>query len=165
MESIIKKLSQIKLKDGIKKDKIFFGGSIKTFNIYEIDLDLLAYNHLNERIIIKKSEYEQTEGKSLSDLDVITRNNLIEDWIWNKDTNQNNTTKQSIKSKGQQRYGAVTSDGIIVSGNRRFTALRKLIQIGLTYVVPKLKHTEEREEEPRNFQIEVITSRSQVSEN
>ena len=40
----------------------------------------------------------------------------------------------------------------------------KLIQIGLTYVVPKLKHKEEREEEPRNFQIEVITSRSQLSE-
>ena len=38
----------------------------------------------------------------------------------------------------------------------------KLIQIGLTYVVPKLKHTEEREEEPRQFQIEVITSRSQL---
>jgi ATP-dependent Lon protease len=32
----------------------------------------------------------------------------------------------------------------------------KLIQIGLTYVVPRLKHTEEREEEPRNFQIEII---------
>ena len=40
----------------------------------------------------------------------------------------------------------------------------KLIQIGLTYVIPKLKHTEEREEEPREFQIEVITSRSQLSE-
>ena len=40
----------------------------------------------------------------------------------------------------------------------------KLIQIGLTYVVPKLKHTEEREEEPRQFQIEVITSRSQLLE-
>ena len=32
----------------------------------------------------------------------------------------------------------------------------KLIQIGLTYVVPKLKHTEEIKEEPRNFQIEII---------
>ena len=40
----------------------------------------------------------------------------------------------------------------------------KLIQIGLTYVVPKLKHTEEREEVPTKFQIEVITSRSQLSE-
>ena len=41
----------------------------------------------------------------------------------------------------------------------------KLIQIGLTYVVPRLKHTEEKEEEPREFQIEVITSRSQVKDN
>ena len=32
----------------------------------------------------------------------------------------------------------------------------KLIQIGLTYVVPRLKHTEEVREEPRNFQIEII---------
>jgi hypothetical protein len=41
----------------------------------------------------------------------------------------------------------------------------KLIQIGLTYVVPKLKHTEEREEEPRNFQIEIIDSLSKVKDN
>ena len=32
----------------------------------------------------------------------------------------------------------------------------KLIQIGLTYVVPRIKHTEEIKEEPRNFQIEII---------
>ena len=32
----------------------------------------------------------------------------------------------------------------------------KLIQIGLTYMIPRLKHTEEREEEPRKFQIEII---------
>ena len=32
----------------------------------------------------------------------------------------------------------------------------KLIQIGLTYVVPKLKHTEEIREEPREFQTEII---------
>ena len=39
----------------------------------------------------------------------------------------------------------------------------KLIQIGLTYVVPKLKHTEEIREEPRNFQIEIIDSLSKHS--
>tara|TARA_B110000444_G_scaffold73380_1_gene68998 strand:+ start:313 stop:585 length:273 start_codon:yes stop_codon:yes gene_type:complete len=39
----------------------------------------------------------------------------------------------------------------------------KLIQIGLTYVIPRLKHTEEREEEPRNFQIEIIDSLSKYS--
>ena len=41
----------------------------------------------------------------------------------------------------------------------------KLIQIGLTYIIPRLKQVEEIiDEPPRQFQIEVITSRSQLSE-
>ena len=32
----------------------------------------------------------------------------------------------------------------------------KLIQIGLTYVVPRLKHTEETNEMPTEFKIEII---------
>ena len=40
----------------------------------------------------------------------------------------------------------------------------KLIQIGLTYVIPRLKHTEEREEEPRKFEIEIIDSLSRYSD-
>ena len=39
----------------------------------------------------------------------------------------------------------------------------KLIQIGLTYVVPRLKHTEEiKEEFPTEFQIEIIDKTSDV---
>ena len=38
----------------------------------------------------------------------------------------------------------------------------KLIQIGLTYVVPRLKHTEETNEVPTNFQIEIIDKTSDV---
>ena len=41
----------------------------------------------------------------------------------------------------------------------------KLIQIGVQYIVPRLKQVEEvTDEPPRQFQIEVITSRSQLSE-
>ena len=39
----------------------------------------------------------------------------------------------------------------------------KLIQIGIQYVIPRLKHTEEVIEEPRNFQIEIIDSLSKHS--
>tara|TARA_B110000305_G_scaffold4297_1_gene4196 strand:- start:33 stop:227 length:195 start_codon:yes stop_codon:yes gene_type:complete len=39
----------------------------------------------------------------------------------------------------------------------------KLIQIGLTYIVRNLKHTEEVREEPRNFQIVIIDSLSKYS--
>ena len=39
----------------------------------------------------------------------------------------------------------------------------KLIQIGLQYVVPRLKHTEEiKEELPTNFQIEIIDKTKDV---
>lgn len=40
----------------------------------------------------------------------------------------------------------------------------KLIQIGLTYVIPRLKQVENIEEEPRTFQIEVIDSLSKYSD-
>ena len=41
----------------------------------------------------------------------------------------------------------------------------KLIQIGLTYVVPRLKQVENiEEEEPRKFEIEVIDSLSKYSD-
>ena len=41
----------------------------------------------------------------------------------------------------------------------------KLIQIGLQYVIPRLKQVEEiSEEEPRQFQIEVIDSLSKYSD-
>jgi len=40
----------------------------------------------------------------------------------------------------------------------------KLIQIGLTYVVPRLKHTEETNEMPTEFKIEIIDRISQVSD-
>ena len=40
----------------------------------------------------------------------------------------------------------------------------KLIQIGVQYVIPRLKHTEEIREEPRNFQIEIIDSLNKYSD-
>ena len=41
----------------------------------------------------------------------------------------------------------------------------KLIQIGLQYVIPRLKQVEEiSEEEPRSFQIEIIDSLSKYSD-
>ena len=41
----------------------------------------------------------------------------------------------------------------------------KLIQIGLQYVIPRLKQVEEiTEEEPRTFQIEIIDSLSKYSD-
>jgi hypothetical protein len=40
----------------------------------------------------------------------------------------------------------------------------KLIQIGVQYVIPRLKQVEEVREEPTNFQIEIIDSLSKYSD-
>jgi hypothetical protein len=40
----------------------------------------------------------------------------------------------------------------------------KLIQIGLTYVIPRLKQVENIQEEPRKFEIEIIDSLSKYSD-
>ena len=40
----------------------------------------------------------------------------------------------------------------------------KLIQIGIQYVIPRLKQVEDVREEPRNFQIEIIDSLSKYSD-
>ena len=63
-----------------------------------------------------------------------------------------------ITSEIKERLSQVIVDAMssIDIDSRTQNERLKLIQIGLTYVVPKLKHTEEREEEPRNFQIEII---------
>jgi len=71
-----------------------------------------------------------------------------------------------LTSEIKERLSQVIMDAMstIDIGSMTQNEKLKLIQIGLQYVVPRLKHTEEIKEEPRNFQIEIITSRSQVSD-
>ena len=63
-----------------------------------------------------------------------------------------------LNSEIKERLSKVIMDAMAtididsMSQNERL----KLIQIGLTYVVPRLKHTEKAKEEPREFQIEII---------
>ena len=63
-----------------------------------------------------------------------------------------------LTSEIKEKLAAIVSNAIASIDIDSMTQNEKLklIQIGLTYVVPRLKHTEEIKEEPRNFQIEII---------
>ncbi|MBT5395956.1 MAG: hypothetical protein HOL20_03985, partial [Flavobacteriaceae bacterium] len=65
-----------------------------------------------------------------------------------------------LTSEIKEKLAAIVSNAIASIDIDSMTQNEKLklIQIGLTYVVPRLKHTEEINEEPRNFQIEIIDS-------
>ena len=72
-----------------------------------------------------------------------------------------------LTSEIKERLSQVVMDAMatIDIGSMTQNEKLKLIQIGLTYVVPKLKYTESSTDEvPTNFQIEIIDSLSKYSD-
>ena len=95
-------------------------GETKVFQIYEIDLNDLKYNVLNDRI------YTSMYGLNLDSNNQNEINELIEEKIWSQDVESNINTMENINIFGQLEPGIVTSNGIVVDGNRRYTPIRKL---------------------------------------
>lgn len=96
----------------------------KRFNVYQIPLELLIYNHLNDRFASRRIEY-QLEGKILSNTDESSMKQ-IESFIWESNKSSNEKTLKDIAKNKQQVVGVITRDGRIIDGNRRVTILRKL---------------------------------------
>jgi len=72
-----------------------------------------------------------------------------------------------LTSEIKERLSQVVMDAMatIDIGSMTQNEKLKLIQIGLTYVVPKLKYTDSSTDEvPTNFQIEIIDSLSKYSD-
>jgi hypothetical protein len=72
-----------------------------------------------------------------------------------------------LTSEIKEKLAAIVSNAIASIDIDSMTQNEKLklIQIGLTYVVPKLKYTDSSTDEvPTNFQIEIIDSLSKYSD-
>ena len=72
-----------------------------------------------------------------------------------------------ITTKVKDKLSDIVNDALDSLDLETFSKAEKLklIQIGVQYIVPRLKQVEEvTDEPPRQFQIEVIESRSQLSE-
>ena len=113
---------EIKL-EGSKKLKIV---NEELNEIYKIPLKYLYYNDQNDRIATFVSEYESDNNIKIKDLDVESRNRVIEDFISKSDNDKFEKTKSDIFAKGQQETAFVLKDGRVIDGNRRFTCLRQL---------------------------------------
>lgn len=105
-------------------------GSLKLFNVVKVPLTELKYNRLNDRIATWISEYENENGNGEFPDNQEEFNSIIEGFIYDSNSKQLNKTKTSIKNFGQMEAAVVLGNGIIVDGNRRFTALRKLSREG-----------------------------------
>lgn len=113
----------------IRKQKPNWSDDGKDWNVYRIKISELHYNEENGRIATWISMYNS--DPSNPPLDSLSRekfNEVIEQYIRLSNGKKEALTnlEQDIKKKTQLNPGVVLTDGTIVSGNRRFTALRSL---------------------------------------
>lgn len=103
-------------------------GTLKLFPVAKIPLEELKYNRRNGRIATWISEYE-SENEVLP-TETENFNSIIESFIEKSNPDSLKKTKANIERFGQMEAAVVLTDGTLVDGNRRFTALRELKREG-----------------------------------
>ena len=110
-------------------------GSTRTEIVWRIPLNFLIYNKYNGRIGSDVLSYEKQNGEL--NAENAADSEIIERFLYESKEDRNKTTMESLLKNGQQRYGIVTSDGIIVDGNRRAMLLNRLFhkhtELGYSY--------------------------------
>lgn len=95
------------------------------FNVYRVPLEVLIYNHLNDRFASKSKEHEIETGEKIN-VDSQDKLELIEKFIWESNISSNQETIKDLAKNGQLKYGIITEDGRIIDGNRRASLIRKI---------------------------------------
>src|SRR3989344_5388254 len=96
----------------------------RKFNSFEVPLAYLMYNKKNGRIASRVKSYEKE--KEESDVETKEGKAIIERFLLAAHPSDNKRTEESIARKGQLVRGIVTTEGIIVDGNRRASILNKI---------------------------------------
>ncbi len=117
-----------------------YKGSTRKEIVWRIPLDYLIYNKYNGRIGSDVLSYEKQNGELNPEQDQDIK--IIEKFLFESKEERNKTTMESLFKNGQQRYGIVTSDGIIVDGNRRAMLLNRLFHMRdeLGYQYSQVEH-------------------------
>ena len=106
------------------KQSIFWHGKPTPMDVYEIPLEYLIYNKYNGRIL-SRTKTLQKQNRSI-DPETEEGKKTIEGLLWDSKKTKNEITKKDIFEKGQLKVGIITSDGIVIDGNRRLMLLNKI---------------------------------------
>ena len=101
-----------------------YKGTTQKAIVWRIPLDYLVYNKYNGRIGTEVLSYEKQNGELNPEVE--SDRIKIEEYLWLSKKDRNIATMESLKKNGQQRYGIVTSHGVIIDGNRRAMLLNRL---------------------------------------
>lgn len=114
--------------EAVRQQKPNWSDDGKDWTVYKVKISELHYNEDNGRIATWISTYlSDPNNPPLESLSREKFNDTIEQFIVlsNKKESLKNL-ENDIKKKTQLNPGVILTDGTIVSGNRRFTALRQL---------------------------------------
>ena len=108
-----------------KGKRLRYRGEVKTFIEYEIPIELLVYNVENGRIASLVKSFE----KEHSSLDPERKEDALQIARFLYDSNDvaNKKTQKNIAENGQLETGIITSDGVIVDGNRRASLMLAIL--------------------------------------
>lgn len=117
--------NQVFSSDG-KGKRLRYGGQVKTFIEFEIPMDLLVYNVENGRIasLVKSFEREHSSLDPERDTDA----KQIAKFLYDSNDIANKKTMKSLAANGQLESGIITSDGVLVDGNRRASLMIAILQ-------------------------------------
>ena len=108
------------------KTPIHFNGQQRFSDVYEIPLELLRFNTKNGRILMEIASLSEATGERSIDVDDMASQELIFQALWESNVERNTRTLEDLEEKGQQVPGVITSDGVIIDGNRRASLLMRL---------------------------------------
>lgn len=106
--------------------RLTINGQSKTYTVYKFPLKYLYYNDQNGRINTVYHQYIANHSRLVPEPGNSEYNEIFEDLIFKSKEQALKDTQLSIQERGQQEPGVVLSDGRVIDGNRRFTALRRL---------------------------------------
>ena len=106
--------------------RLTIGGETKDYPVYKFPLEYLYYNDQNGRINTVYHHYISNHGKLTPEIGESKYNKIFEKFIFDSKKQALKDTQISIFEKGQQEPGVILSDGRVIDGNRRFTALRRI---------------------------------------
>jgi len=103
-----------------------YKGKSEKMPVYQIPVEYLVFNQYNGRIGTFIKTYEKLHGPVVADSEEGEK--IIVDFLWRSAEKRNKATMESLKENGQQEYGIVTKDGVVIDGNRRCMLIKKIAE-------------------------------------
>lgn len=108
--------------------RLLYRGKPEEFKVYNIPMELLVLNVENGRVASLVKSYEKEHGPLHPDNPNDAK--ILSQFLYEAHDKANDHTRHDLAKNGQLEPGIITSDGILVDGNRRFSLMWAILNDG-----------------------------------